>query len=383
MSGLLKIALVHDYLVHIRGGERVLLLLSELFPTADIYVLVYNPCAIPLEWHTRDIRTSFVQKLPFAPRLFRVWAPLYPYAVEQFDLRGYDLVISSSSGFAHGVITQPYTCHICYSLSPFRYAWSWYHELVSNRNPLTSLAIRAILHRIRQWDCQAADRVDYYAAISQVTRQRIRKFYRRDAAVINPPIDVSQFSVSDEVEDFYLIVSALMPYKRVDIAIEAFNRLELPLKVIGEGPELRKLKTMANSNIEILGTLPDEEVRQYYSRCRAFIFTAEEDYGITPLEAQASGRPVIAYGAGGVLETVVDGVTGIFFPQQTSDSLAEAVTRFNPCQFNPQAIRQHAAKFDVSVFKQKMLTFVREKLAEYRSTFGLPPIALPGEEIYG
>jgi glycosyltransferase involved in cell wall biosynthesis len=366
----MKVALIHDHFVHIRGGERVLLFLSQLFPTADIYILVCAPSVIPVELRARNIRTSFIQKLPLAARLFRMWLPLYPYAVEQFDLSEYDLVISCSSGFSHGVLTLPQTCHICYCLSPLRYAWNWYHRF-TNEGVGNSLGVRVALHYIRGWDRQAADRVDYYAAISLVTQRRIRKFYRRDSTVIYPPVDVSQFNVSERVEDFYLIVSALMPYKRIDIAVEAFNQLNLPLRIIGEGPEFSKLRAKASSNIEFLGRLSDEEVRDYYSRCRAFIFTAEEDYGITPLEAQASGRPVIAYGAGGALETVVDGVTGIFFEQQTAEALSNAVKRFDPSCFVPQLIREHVGKFDVAVFKKRMRAFALDNLAKYRSMFGL------------
>lgn len=379
----MKIALVHDYLVHTRGGERVLWVLTEMFPTADIYVLVYDPHSVPQEWHAKNIRTSFIQRLPLSARLFRAWLPLYPYAVEEFDLNDYDLVISSSSGFAHGVITQAETCHICYSHSPFRYAWSFYHNQVARQNLVASFVFGAIIHQVRQWDRVAAERVDYYGANSEVTRRRIWKFYRKEAVVINPPIDVSQFSLADEAQDFHLIVSSLMPYKRLDIAIEAFNRLGLPLKIIGEGPDFRRLKAMARSNIEFLGVLPDAVVRHHYSRCRAFIFTAEEDYGITPLEAQASGRPVIAYAAGGALETVVDNVTGLFFPQQTADSLAETVARFDPSHFDSHLIREHATKFDIAAFEKRMTAFIREKLTEHRTSLGLGPIAWPEEGIDG
>jgi glycosyltransferase involved in cell wall biosynthesis len=376
----MKIALIHDYFVHIRGGERVLLLLSQLFPSADLYLLILNPQAIPLELQTRNICTSFIQNLPFSSKFFRVWLPLYPYAVEQFDLREYDVVLSCSSGFSHGVITVPKTCHISYCLSPFRYAWSWYHTFIQKQNWWRSWTARRLLHHIRLWDQQAANRVDYYAAISQVTRQRIRKFYRRDATVIHPPVDLSQFKVCDKIEDFYLIVSALVPYKRIEIAIEAFNHLKLPLKIIGEGPEARRLKVMAHSNIEFLGSLSDAQVRSFYSRCLAFIFTAEEDYGITPLEAQASGRPVIAYKAGGALETVVDGVTGIFFKQQTAESLIQAVKSLKTFDFDPQTIRKHTNKFDILAFMENMTSFVRDSLAEYRNTLGLRPIAWKDEK---
>ena len=371
---MIKVALAHDYLVHIRGGERILYLLSDLFPAADIYTLVCDPRIIPHEWNNRRLNTSFIQRLPFAKKFFRAWLPLYPYAVEQFDLKKYDLVISCSSGFVHGVITQPGTCHICYSLSPLRYAWNWYYESIADTGPLSAFLLRVMLHWVRQWDRQAADRVDDYVAISQVTQRRLLKYYRRDSVVINPPIETSLFGIAEEVDDFFLIVSALMPYKRVDIAVNAFNSLGLPLKIVGTGPELGRLRKMAKSNIEFLGRIPDHKVRQYYSRCRAFIFTAEEDYGITPLEAQASGRPVIAYGTGGVLETVVNGLTGAFFQDQTADSLAEAVSRFDSTQFAPLTIREHATKFDVSVFKKKMTSFVQASLAKYRSNFGLIPL---------
>jgi len=362
----MRIALVHDFLVHLRGAERVFLALTNIFPTADLYLLAGDQQLIHRLLPGRRVSLSALGRLPFAQRTFRAWLPLYPYAIERFDLEAYELVISSSMGFAHGVITQPATCHICCSHTPLRYAWSWYHRYLETQSRPASLLSQLVLHGIRQWDRQAVDRVDYFVAGSRFNQQRLRKYYRRDAALIHYPIDVSEFSVAGHVEDYYLVVSALMPYKRVDIAVQAFNLLGLPLKVIGEGPEIERLRAMARSNVQFLGAVADEQVRDAYARCRAFLFTTEEDYGLTPLEAQASGRPVIAYGAGGALETVVEGVTGLFFHEQTAAALAEAVARYDPGHFDPAVIRQHALSFDVSTFGRQLTAFVVDRVAEYR-----------------
>lgn len=367
----MRIALVHDFLVHLRGAERVFLALTNLFPTADLYLLAGDRRLIRRLLPGRRVALSALGRLPLARRTFRAWLPLYPYAIERFDLEAYDLVISSTMGFAHGVITQPATCHICCSHTPLRYAWSWYHRYLATQSRPASLLAQLVLHSIRQWDRQAVDRVDYLVAGSRFNQQRIRKYYRRDATLIHYPIDVSAFSVAGQVEDYYLVVSALMPYKRVDIAVQACNLLGLPLKVIGEGPEIERLRAMAGPNVEFLGSVTDEQLRRAYAHCRAFLFTPEEDYGLTPLEAQASGRPVIAYGAGGALETVVEGVTGHFFHQQTAAALAGAVARFDPARFHPDVIRQHALSFDVSTFGRQLTAFVQDKLGEYRRQLGI------------
>lgn len=367
----MRVALIHTYLVNIRGSERVYYALSELFPQADLYALVCDRDSQPSVIRDRNVQTSFVQKLPWSRRLFRLYLPLYPLAIEQFDLRAYNVVLTSSSAWTHGVLVQPETCHICYCHSPFRYAWNWYHELMNN-SKMGSVAkplLIPILSWIRTWDYIAAQRVDYFVANSKVTQARIARYYNRDSIVIHPPIEVERFSPSQRVGDYFLTVSALLPYKRIDIAVSAFNSLGLQLRIVGDGPQRRHLETIAESNIEFLGNLSDQDVAQVYSRCKALIFTAEEDFGIVPLEAQASGRPVIAYGAGGSLETVVDGVTGKFFSEQTPESLINAIEACNPSNFDPMTIREHALKFDTSVFKRRIKDFVETKYHEHRQRF--------------
>ena len=371
----LRVALVQDFLVHMRGAERLLHSLSDVFPHADVYALVADARLTATEWKGHRVVTSFVDHLPLARRAYRGLLPLYPHAVERFDLSQYDLVLSNTMGFAHGVITQPTTCHIAMCMSPLRFAWSFYHEFLADRPTLQRVLLHLILHHIRQWDRNASTRVDYFLAISEVTRHRIQKFYGRDAHVLHPPIDVSAFHVSDGYDDFYLIVSALVPYKRLDVAVEAFSRLGLPLKVIGTGPDAKRLMAMAGPSVEFLGWRSDRDVREAYARCRAFIMTADEDFGLTPLEAQASGRPVIAYGSGGALETVVDGMTGVFFRQQTADALAETVRSFDARAFRPETLREHAQRFDVSAFEQWLLAFVSRHVGDYRDRYGLPPLA--------
>jgi glycosyltransferase involved in cell wall biosynthesis len=368
----LRVALVQDFLVHMRGAERLFRAISDAFPHADVYALVADPRLTATEWKGHRVVTSFVDQLPLARRVYRGLLPLYPHAVERFDLDQYDLVLSNTMGFAHGVITQPSTCHMAMCMSPLRYAWSFYHEFLAGRPVLQRVLLHLILHRIRQWDRNASTGVDYFLAISEVTRRRILKFYGRDAHVLHSPIDVSAFHIADDLDDFYLIVSALMPYKRLDIAVEAFTRLRLPLKIIGTGPDAKRLMARAGPTVEFLGWRSDRDVRDAYARCRALIITADEDFGLTPLEAQASGRPVIAYGSGGALETVVDRVTGVFFKQQTADALAETVNAFDVSAFRTDSLREHARQFDVSVFKRRLLDFVSERLGEHWDRYGTP-----------
>jgi glycosyltransferase involved in cell wall biosynthesis len=371
----LRVALVQDFLVHMRGAERVLRVLSDIFPDADVYTLVADPRLAATEWKGHRVVTSSADRLPLARRVYRALLPLYPYAIERFDLSEYDLVLSHTMGFAHGVITQPTTCHIAWCMSPMRYAWNYYHGFLAARSPLQRVVLQVMLHRMREWDRNASRRVDYFLANSEVTRRRILKFYGREAQVLHPPIDASAFHLADSYDDFYLIVSALMPYKRLDVAVEAFTRLGLPLKIIGTGSDAKRLKSMAGPTVEFLGWRSDREVREAYARCQAFIMTADEDFGLTPLESQASGRPVIAYGSGGALETIVDGVTGVFYGRQTADALADAVRTFDARAFRPATLREHALRFDVSAFEPRLESLVGECLEAYRDRYHLPPPA--------
>ena len=376
----LRVAIVHYWLVRFRGGERVLEILAEMFPQADIFTLVLDPDALPPSLKSRKFTTSFLQKVPGIKGHYRKFLPLFPLALEQFDLDKYDLVISSEAGAAKGVLTRPHTCHICYCHTPMRYVWDMYHQYQSSApggalgRALYSLAASYV----RQWDHAASARVDYFVASSRNSASRIAKYFRRNAQVIYPPVNISSFSVRTDVDDFYLVVSPLVVYKRVDLAISACKAMNRRLVVIGQGELMRALKKMAGPTITFLGYQPDDVVRSYYQRCRAFIFPSEEDIGLTPIEAQASGRPVIAFGRGGALETVVGGFprsstapessTGVFFAEQSAESLAEAIRFFeaNENRFSPAFIRRHAERFDVPRFKSEMYAFINARMLEFR-----------------
>jgi glycosyltransferase involved in cell wall biosynthesis len=349
----LRIALVHDYLVHVRGGERVFQVLCETFPTADVFSLVYRREEMPdYFWH-RGVATSFVQRLPMSRRRFRAYLPLYPLAARCLNLREYDLVIASSSAWVHGVNVGDKTTLVCYCYSPFRFIWSHYGSLVKERAGALAAATRPFAAVLRSLDRRAARRVDQYVAISRVVQSRIRAFYGRDSVLVPPPVDLDVFRPSGtSPSDYLLVVSALMRYKRIDIAVEACTRLMLRLKVVGAGDDEARLRRIAGPTVEFLGQLPDPEVARLYQGCRAFLFTADEDFGITPLEAMASGRPVVALAAGGALETVVEGGTGLFFSEPTADALAAVLQGETFEGFDPARIRRHAESFGVPAFQE-------------------------------
>jgi len=359
----LRVAIIHDWLNQVGGAESVLEVLKEIYPQAPIYTSIYWPKAMPLRYREWDIHASWLNNLPFIKKHHQPFLPLYPLAFEGFDLGGYDLVISNKSAFCHGVITSPETVHVCYCLTPTRFLWD-YHNYARHESigPVARALLTPFLYNLRLWDKAAADRVEHFLAISDTVQKRIQKFYRRQAVVIHPPVEVQRFQVQESQDDYFLIVSRLIPYKRIDLAVQAFNMLGLPLKIIGDGRDRPRLEAMANPNTEFLGRLPVQQVREYLSRCRAFIFPGEEDFGIAPLEAQAAGRPVIAYASGGALETVIEGATGLFFREQTAESLAEAVSLFDADAFDGAAIRRHAQGFDKETFKSKLGAFVNEKL---------------------
>jgi len=364
----MKVAIVHEWLANMGGSEKVVLAFKEIFPEAPIYTMVYNPDKVDSAFHGMDIRTSFIQRLPKGKEKYQAYLPLMPTAVEQFDLSGYDVVLSSSHAVAKGVITGARTLHITYCHTPMRYAWDFYHEYLNGPGVggLKRRLIPWLMNYIRMWDRLSADRVDHFIANSGYVARRIRKHYRRDAEIIYPPIETSYFTPSDQDGGYFFIVSRLIPYKRIDLAVEAFNRLGLPLKIAGDGPEKERLAALAKSNIQFLGRVSDEEVKKHYAACRAFIFPGEEDFGITPVEAQAAGRPVIAYGAGGALETVKDGVTGEFFGTQTVEALVEVMGRFDSRKYDRETIRRHALGFDREVFKDKIRVFVETRYREFR-----------------
>jgi glycosyltransferase involved in cell wall biosynthesis len=354
-----KIALVHDYFVQMGGAERVAEAMHESFPSAPIYTTVALPKFLPGGLRTADIRTSALQHLPSLDRRFRHYFMLYPFAVEHFDLSQYDLIFSSSSGYAKGVRRRRNAIHVCYCHTPMRWVWR-YDDYVAREG--FSGALRAslptLLWGLRKWDLRASRQPNYYIANSRLVARRIKKIYGREAFVIPPPIDVQRFQMSDEVGDYYLVLSRLMPYKRIDLAIEACQRANRRLIVIGDGPDRSRLEKLADDRIEFLGRQPDRVVNYYAARCRALLFPGEEDFGMAPLEVNAAGRPVIAYRAGGAVETVVEGVTGVFFDQQNSQSLAEAIEEFEGLRWKQENLRRHAEKFDSTVFAFRVLQFL-------------------------
>jgi glycosyltransferase involved in cell wall biosynthesis len=366
----MKVALVHDYLNQMGGAERVVMAFHELFPDAPIYTSIYDPARVDVAFRKMDIRTSFMQKFPLVTKHHQPYLPFYPTAMEQLDLRGYDLVLSSSSAFGKGVITRPETLHICYCHTPMRWCWN-YREYVE-REQLGKVACGILpffITGLRIWDQVSANRVDHFIANSPAVAERIRKYYQREAMYIPPPVEASRFPFDPTLQpgNYFLILSRLVPYKRIDLAIQACNQLRLPLVIIGGGRDLERLKQLAGPTIRFLGRLPDEQVIYYYAHCRAFLFPGEEDFGITPLEAQACGRPVIAYGAAGALASVIEGVTGVFFREQTIESLVATLTSFDEKQFNPTTIRNHALEFDTPRFHQRILQFIKTKINDDQS----------------
>jgi len=360
-----RVAIVHDWLPLYGGAERVLEQLIHLYPNAELFSMID---AIPPGQRgflqNKPVRTSMVQRLPFGTRFYRNYLPIMPMAVEQFVLRGFDLVISSSYAVAKGVITGPQQLHICYCHTPIRYAWdlqTQYLEETGLNHGVKGWVTKALLHYIRQWDLRSASGVDVFVANSNFVRKRIQKIYRRESTVIHPPVDVDSFCVSESKEDFYLAVSRLVPYKKIDLIVDAFSRMpDRRLKVVGDGPNFKKLKKIAGSNVEMLGYQDEETLIDLMQRTKALVFAAEEDFGIVPVEAQACGTPVIGYGKGGLLETVVPGQTGLFFKEQSVPSLCEAIDRFENGHFemDPSVIRRNAMRFSVQNFRQKFRSFV-------------------------
>ncbi len=364
----IRVALVHDYLNQYGGAERVLEELHALFPDAPVYTSMYWPEKMSATIRGLDVRTSFMQRLPMVTRNHQPFLLLYPLAFESFDLSGFDVVISNSSAFCKGVVTPPGTLHICYCLTPMRWVWN-YHAYIGRERLgwMARMVLPAAISQLRAWDVATAQNVDRFLAISRTVSSRIRKYYRRDAAVIYPPVNCDAFQIPPvRVDDYYLIVSRLIPYKRIDLAIDAFTRLGIRLKVVGSGGRaLSELRARAGRNVEFVGRVSDSELKQLYAGCRALVFPGEEDFGIAPLEANASGRPVIAYAGGGALDTVVDGTTGVLFERQEVDCLIGAVRRAEATNWDSVELRQHARKFDREVFRQQLLEFVGESVAAH------------------
>ncbi len=390
----MKVAIVHDWLTGMRGGERCLEVFCELFPEADLFTLLYCRGTVSEAIGRMPIQTSFIQHLPLAKRFYRYYLPLFPLAIERFDLVGYDLILSCSHCVAKGVRPPPRALHIAYVLTPMRYIWDVQDAYLApgRMGPVSRPLLRAMAGRLRRWDLEASARVDDFAAISHHVADRIRRHYGRQSEVIYPPVQTARFRIAARTEDYYLVAGAFAPYKRIDVAIEAFNRLGRRLVIVGEGQESRRLRRIAGPSVEFLGWRPDDEFAELLGRCRALIFPGEEDFGILPVEAMACGRPVIAYGKGGVTETVVplnsfefrvsslesrapanpkpetrspkpSTPTGVFFYGQTVESLIQAIERYERSadRFDPEALRAHALSFDRSIFEKRMAAFVAER----------------------
>jgi glycosyltransferase involved in cell wall biosynthesis len=363
-----KIAIIHDWLTGMRGGEKCLEILCELFPQATLFTLIHTKGSVSQTIERMDIRTSFLQRFPFVRTKYRHYLPLFPTAIEEFNVKGFDLIISSNHCVAKGVIPSAGALHICYCYTPMRYVWDMYEQYFGpgRVGKMSRRIIPFVANYLRLWDVASANRVDEFIAISENVRERIKRHYNRDAAVIYPPVDTSFFRLSASSGNYFLMVTAMVPYKRVDMAVEAFNKLGEKLLIIGGGPDEKKLKAHAKRNIEFLGWQSQEALAEYYANCRALIFPGEEDFGIVPLEAMACGKPVIAYGKGGALETVVGSVTGVFFGEQTVESLVNAVKDFDESKFVQGAIREHALKFDKEIFRQRMKKYIESKFQEGR-----------------
>lgn len=359
-----KIALVFDWMTNMGGAEKVNLALHRMFPKAPIFTSIYNPKAIK-GFEKAGITTSFIQNLPFAKTRHQLYLNLMPYAYELFDLSSFDIVISSSHSCAKGIITKPETLHVCYCHTPMRYAWDNWHSYIRDykMNWLFKKIAKKRLHKIRLWDRLSADRVDYFISNSETTKKRIEKYYHRMSTTIHPMIESKNFEISKQTKGYFLAIGRLTPYKKFDLIVETFNQIGLPLKIVGKGISENELKRAAKGNIEFLGNVSDKELQKLYSECEALIFPQIEDFGITPLEAMASGRPVIALNQGGALDSIIEDQTGIFFKKQTPLDLKAAIANYQKekRKFNAELIRNHALQFDKSEFEKKFMKYLNEK----------------------
>lgn len=364
----MRIAIVHDWLNQIGGAENVLITLKEMYPEAPVYTAMYDAATMPAAMRRWELRTSWLDRLPGIYRRHQLFLPLYPIAFEGFDFSEYDVVISNKSGFCHGIVTPPETLHVCYCLTPTRFLWNTETYLAREGvGRSVGWLLSPMLTWLRVWDQLAAQRVDRFVSISRAIRQRVATYYRRDSTVIYPPVETERFETDRPPGDYDLIVARLIPYKRIDLAVRAYTRLGRPLVVIGDGRDRRALEAIAGPTVQFLGRVSDEELRRWMGGCRAFVFPGEEDFGIAPLEAQAAGRPVIAYAAGGALDTVVEGETGTFFSEPTPEALADAVERLDHMHFDPIVLRAHARRFDTAHFKRALGEFVEQAWEEHRA----------------
>jgi glycosyltransferase involved in cell wall biosynthesis len=362
-----RVALVHDFLLDLRGAERVFLAMCEIWPEADVYTAVYDEEGTEGRFAHRNVNATFLQRLRPTAKTFRGLLPFYPAAIESLDLTDYDLIVSSSSAWAQGVIPAPGAVHVCYSHNPFRYAWNDRDRtLAERRDPVSRAVLRGLFHRWRQWDWIAAQRVDHYVANSRITQGRIRSYFGRESSIVHPPVETSRFTPGKH-DGYYLVLSELMPHKRIDLAVQAFNRLRLPLVIAGDGPDMRRLRRLAGPTITFAGRVSDEHVARLLEGCSALVATAVEEFGIAAVEAQAAGRPVISTAGGGALETVVEGVTGCFWTGGVAE-LADAVAAFDTDAVDPLKCVDSARRFDVSVFKRTLPREVQNAVALARAT---------------
>lgn len=369
----MKVAIIHEWLTSVGGSDKVARAILDLFPNADIYTLVSNrQVCKELGINYEKVHNSFIQNLPFGKTRYRAYLPLMPYAIEQFDLTHYDLIISSSHAVAKGVITKNSQLHICYCHSPIRYAWDMYHEYLKNAKltkGIKGFVAKFFLHKIRLWDVLSSYRVDYFISNSDYIGKRISKIYKRDSRTIYPNVCVENFEVHTKKEDFYLASSRLVGYKKIDLIVQAFNQMpEKRLIVIGGGPDLKKIKKIAKQNITVLGYQPFDVLKEHLQKAKGFVFAADEDFGIIPVEAQACGTPVIAFGYGGVRETVINKKTGFFFYEQTARAICDAIVEFEKIEhnFNVNEIRRNSERFSEERFKKEFFDYVVEKYNTFK-----------------
>ena len=360
----MRVALVHDWLNQMGGAENVLEELVDLYPGSPVYTSIFAPERMPAHYQDWDIRTLWIDRLPAIHTHHQPYLAIYPSGWRGLDLSNYDVVLSNKSGFCHGVGTEG-ALHVCYCLAPTRYVWQ-YHSYV-NRESLSrviSTAISPLIAMLRRWDYAAAQRVDHFVAISSAIQRRIARFYDRESVIIYPPVETKRYVPLEHTEDYYLVVSRLIPYKRVDLAVRACTALDLPLIVAGDGRDREKLEAIAGPTVQFLGRVPDDDLPELFARARAFLFPGLEDFGIAPVEAQATGCPVIAFRGGGALDTVIDGETGLFFDEQSVESLSDALRHFEALSFDPSRCRQNALRFDTEVFRREIIDFVAARYEE-------------------
>ena len=371
----MKVALVHDYLSQDGGAERVLKAMHEIWPDAPIFVLFHDRKKIKY-FNEEKIKQSFLSYLPLGKKLFQWYLPLMPLATEKHNLHDYDVVISSTSSFAKGVLTRPETLHVSYCHTPPRFLWTDTHEYIDNikHRFIAKTFLPRIIHKLRIWDKMSVDRVDHFVANSNTVKRRINKYYRRNSEVIYPPVEIEKYQTQEQIGDYFLAGGRLVGYKRLDMVIHAFNRLQWPLKIFGIGPELKKLKKMAKPNIEFLGRISDQKKARLLAETKAFIHPQLEDFGITPLEAMASGRPVIAYSAGGATETIQPNQTGIFFNKQSWEYLLKSLLEFDEHDWDKNVISQHAQNFSYDKFKQKISRYVNDHYEDFKQGLSQPAL---------